>query len=56
MKIIKRILLALFVLLLVSVLGFVLWAEKPLGPAPEALAALKSDSKVTVTDDGFITF
>ena len=37
-------------------IGFVVWAETPLGPAPEALSALESDSKVTVTIDSYITF
>ena len=56
MKIIKRVLLGLVLVVLLSVLGFVVWAETPLGPAPEALAALKSDSAVTVTTGDFVTF
>ena len=56
MKIIKRVLLGLTFVVVLSVLGFVVWAETPLGPAPEALAALESDSAVTVTTGDFITF
>jgi pimeloyl-ACP methyl ester carboxylesterase len=56
MKIIKRVLLGLVFVVALSVLGFVVWAENPLGPAPEALAALESDSAVTVTTGDFITF
>lgn len=56
MKIIKRILLALVVVSVLFVLGFVFWAETPLGPAPEALSALESDANVVVTDDDYITF
>jgi hypothetical protein len=56
MKIIKRILLGLLAVVVLSGIGFIVWAETPLGPAPEALSALESDSQVTVTTDGFITF
>jgi pimeloyl-ACP methyl ester carboxylesterase len=57
MKLIKRILLGLLVVAILAAAGFVAWAETPLGPALEALAALESDSQVTVDQsDGFITF
>ena len=56
MKILKRILLGLLVVVAFTGIGFVVWAETPLGPAPEALAALKSDSQVTVTIGDYITF
>lgn len=56
MKIFKRILLGLLVVATLLVFGFVLWADTPLGPAPEALSALESDSQVIVTIDDFITF
>jgi hypothetical protein len=56
MKILKRILLGLLIVIVVSTLGFVIWAETPLRAAPEALSALESDSKVTVTVDDYITF
>ena len=56
MKIIKRIFLVLLVVVALAGIGFVIWAETPLGPEPEALAALESDSQVTVTIDDYITF
>jgi len=56
MKIFKRVLFGLLIVVVVVVLGFVVWAETPLGPAPEALSALESDSKVIVNVDNFITF
>jgi hypothetical protein len=56
MKIIKRILLGLLVVIAVSILGFAGWAETPLGPQAEALAALNSDPSVVVQVDDFITF
>jgi pimeloyl-ACP methyl ester carboxylesterase len=56
MKIIKRVLLGLLAVAVLAALGFVVWAETPLGPAPEALSALESDSQVTVTINDFITF
>jgi hypothetical protein len=55
-KTIKRIVLGLLSVLLLISIGFVVWAETPLGPAPQALAALESDSQVTVITDDFITF
>lgn len=56
MKIFKNILLGLFVAAVIGTAGFVVWAETPQGPAPEALAALKSDDQVKVTQSSFITF
>jgi hypothetical protein len=56
MKIFKRVLLGLLVVTAILVVGFAVWAETPLGPAPEALAALESDEKVTVNAGNFITF
>lgn len=56
MKIFKRILPGLLVVTTLLALGFVVWAETPLGPAPEALSALESDSQVTVMVGNFITF
>lgn len=56
MKTIKRIVLGLLSVLLLISIGFVVWAETPLGPSPEALAALESDANVTVTSGDFITF
>jgi hypothetical protein len=56
MKIVKRLLLGIMVIVVLAVAGFVFWAETPLGSAPEALAALQSDARVTVTTGDFITF
>ena len=49
-------LIALGVLLVVAVLGFVIWAESPLGPMAEAVAALDSNEEVTVLHDDLIVF
>jgi len=56
MKIIKRIFLGLLVGVALMGIGFVVWAESPLKPSPEALSALESDSLVTVTIGDYITF
>ncbi|RME52832.1 MAG: alpha/beta hydrolase, partial [Caldilineae bacterium] len=53
---IKRLGLALTALLVVAVAGFVIWAVTPLGPMPEALAALESDALVAVQTDPWLTF
>jgi pimeloyl-ACP methyl ester carboxylesterase len=52
----KKILLALLVVLLLAVTAFVVWANTPLGPMPEALAALESDAAVQVTTEPWYTF
>ena len=52
-----RIFLALIGLVLVLfTAGFVVWGETPAQPMPEALAALKSDSQVTVTSGQRLIF
>jgi len=56
MKNIRRILLVLLALLVLSAAGFVGWAETPLGPSDTALAALQSDAQVTVTLGDTIVF
>lgn len=48
MKIIKRIMLALLGIVLLAGIGFMVWAETPLGPEPQALEALRSDDRVGV--------
>jgi hypothetical protein len=55
-KIFKRILLGLLAVAVIAAAGFVFWAETPQGPAPEALAALKSDEQVAVAQGKLITF
>lgn len=56
MRLLKRILFGILVAVVLMLFGFIAWAETPLGPSPEALAALQSDLKVTVTTGYFITF
>ncbi len=56
MRIIKRVLLVLLLVLLLAVAGFTAWAYTPLGPMPEALAALQSDAAVQVTTSPWLTF
>jgi len=56
MKLLKRILLLLLAVILLVVVVFIAWAETPLGPSPDALAALRSDAQVMVTTNDFITF
>jgi hypothetical protein len=56
MKTWKKVLLAVAVVLLLAVAAFVIWAMTPLGPMPEALAALESDSLVEVTTEPWYTF
>jgi pimeloyl-ACP methyl ester carboxylesterase len=52
----KKILIAIAIILLIAIAGFVIWAETPLGPMPEAEAALQSDAAVTVETDPWYTF
>jgi pimeloyl-ACP methyl ester carboxylesterase len=56
MRIVKRVFLILLVVLLVAVAGFAVWAYTPLGPLPEATAALRSDAAVQVTTSPWLTF
>jgi hypothetical protein len=51
-----KILIVVLIAVLVVFSGFIVWAETPLGPMPEALAALKSDSAVTVTTGRWLVF
>jgi pimeloyl-ACP methyl ester carboxylesterase len=56
MRIVKRVLLILLVVLLLAAAGFAAWAYTPLGPLPEAIAALRSDAEVQVTTEPWLTF
>ncbi len=56
MKIIRNLALGLLIGLILAILGFAVWAAMPLRAAPEALAALRSDEAVIVTEDRFIAF
>ncbi|MEN6436131.1 MAG: alpha/beta fold hydrolase [Anaerolineaceae bacterium] len=52
-----RLILPVLVLLLVLfTAGFFVWGETAAQPMPEALTALKSDERVTVTDGQWLTF
>jgi hypothetical protein len=55
MKSAKPLLLGFFIVAVV-VLGFIVWANSVLGPAPEAFGALRSDAQVTVNLDQFVAF
>ena len=45
-----------FFIIAIAALAFVLWANAAMGPAPEAIAGLRSDDHVTVHVDDFIVF
>jgi len=49
-------LVGLGVAILAGAIGFLIWAETPLGPMPEAVAAMRSDEQVTVVQDDLIVF
>ena len=51
-----KIVLSALLVLVVAVSGFIVWAETPLGPLPEALEALESDSSVSVTKGRWLVF
>ena len=53
---IKTILAILLLLLITAGAGFVLWASNPLGPMPEAQAAMSSDSQVQVEVGDYFVF
>jgi S-formylglutathione hydrolase FrmB len=52
----KIIIAVVLVAIIVSIAAFTIWAYTPLGPMPEALSAMQSDSKVTVTTQSWIVF
>jgi hypothetical protein len=53
----KIALIVIAVAVLLGVIVFVAWGLTPLGPAPEALAAMDSNANVTVQDEGaFVAF
>lgn len=55
MKFAKPFLYGFFILASI-VTGFVIWASSAMGPAPEALAALRSDEHIIVSVDQYIVF
>jgi len=56
MKRLRWIFVGLLVLLLVAATSFIIWAETPLGPMPEAVAALQSDALVTTQTEPWLVF
>lgn len=54
--VVKRILVILLLILLMGIAGFAAWAYTPLGPLPEATAALASDATVQVATEPWLTF
>ncbi len=50
------VLVALGVVAVAVALGLVIWAETPMGPMPEAVAAMVTDGHVTVVQDDVIVF
>ncbi len=56
MRKLKRWLGLLFLLLLMALVGFVVWASMPSSPMPEALAALQSDAQVGVEVKPWLIF
>lgn len=55
-QMLKHLVYAMPGMLLLAMLAFVIWAETPLGPMPEALDALQSDESVTLDSDLWLTF
>ena len=55
-KRLRALLLVLGLLAAAAGAGFVIWGETPAEPMPEALAALESDSQVTVTTGSWLVF
>ncbi|HTY75923.1 MAG TPA: alpha/beta hydrolase [Candidatus Nanoarchaeia archaeon] len=51
-----KIIIAVLLAVTVVLVSFLVWAETPLGPMPQALAALKSDSAVTVSMGSWLVF
>lgn len=56
MKRLRWILIGLLALIVLAGAGFVVWAQTPLGPMPEALAALQSDATTSVQDEPWLIF
>ena len=56
MRIVKWVLIGVVVAVLLALAGFTIWAYTPLGPMPEALAAMSSDDQVQVQRSPWLTF
>lgn len=55
-RILKFSLITFLVLIIVGGIGFVIWAENPLGPDQAAILALESDDQVAVSQDQWIIY
>ena len=56
MRIVKWVLVGILAVVILALAGFTIWAYTPLGPMPEALAALQSDDEVLVETGPWLTF
>lgn len=56
MRVAKWVLIGVVAAVLLALAGFTIWAYTPLGPMPEALAALQSDDQVQVEIGPWLTF
>lgn len=56
MRILKRVLLVLLVVLAVAAAAFTVWAYTPLGPMPEALAAMENGNGIDVQTSPWLSF
>lgn len=52
----NKIIIGVLLTITLVLVGFLVWAETPLGPMTEAYQALNSDSKVNVTTDRWLVF
>ena len=52
----NKIIIGVLLVVTIILVGFIVWAETPLGPMPEAYDALNSDSEVTVSTDRWLVF
>jgi hypothetical protein len=50
------VILVFFSIIIISLIGFVIWAQTPLGPMDEAIVAMESDSRVKVMVSTWIEF
>jgi hypothetical protein len=51
-----KIIIGVLLTITIIMVGFVVWAETPLAPMPEAYEALESDPEVIVTTKNWIVF
>ncbi len=52
----NKIIIGVLLVVTIILVGFVVWAEIPLGPMPEAYDALNNDSEVAVSTDRWLVF